>query len=73
MQDVRAYVALDEQQLRQRVERKDSVWCGWARFLGSPDAQCVLHASPFGRTLVALADHHPGTAAQYRPGKPLPK
>ncbi|CAL8462177.1 g1708 [Coccomyxa elongata] len=54
--DLRTYVAPDLEQLQRRIEKKESVWCGWDRFFGASDTECVTRVSPFGQTLVAVAD-----------------
>lgn len=55
-QDLRTYVAPDLEQLQRRIDNKESVWCGWDRFFGASDTECVTRISPFGQTLVAVAD-----------------
>lgn len=55
-QDLRTYVAPDLEQLKRRIEKRESIWCGWDRFLGASDTECVARISPFGQTLVAVAD-----------------
>ncbi|EIE24259.1 hypothetical protein COCSUDRAFT_65818 [Coccomyxa subellipsoidea C-169] len=54
--DLRTYVAPDLEQLQRRIENRESVWCGWDRFLGASDTECVARISPFGQMLVAVAD-----------------
>ncbi|BDA46042.1 probable nuclear envelope integral membrane protein 1 [Coccomyxa sp. Obi] len=54
--DLRTYVAPDLEQLQRRIDNKESVWCGWDRFFGASDTECVTRISPFGQTLVAVAD-----------------
>ena len=49
-------MAPDLEQLKRRIENRESVWCGWDRFLGTSDIECVARISPFGQTLVAVAD-----------------
>lgn len=49
-------MAPDLEQLQRRIENKESVWCGWDRFFGASDTECVTRISPFGQTLVAVAD-----------------
>ena len=57
VQDVGVYVAPDVRQLELKVNNKERVWCGWEHFLGGPDNECAARIPPFGRTLVAVADH----------------
>ena len=51
------YAAPDVRQLELKVNNKERVWCGWEHFLGGPDNECAARIPPFGRTLVAVADH----------------
>ena len=56
-QDVGVYVAPDVGQLERRIDRKERVWCGWEHFLGGPDNECIAHVTPFGQSIIAVADH----------------
>ena len=66
-QEFSVYVAPERSLLLEKIEAKESIWCGWNNFLGLGEGTCVARTSPFGQTHIGVVLASP----QYLSGKPL--
>lgn len=53
--------------LAEKVDRKESVWCGWHNFLGQHS--CVARVSPFAAVHVAVEHEYSSGTASHSPGR----